>query len=64
MRMPQSLVIPGVVLVALGALFFFVSNEIEVRIGVLPFTTVLIIVFMAGAILSVISVVAFLADRL
>ena len=58
------MVIPGVVLVALGALFFFVSNEIEVRIGVMPFTTILIMVFLAGAVLSGVGLVALLADRL
>lgn len=64
MRQLVSLVIPGVILFALGALFLFVSKDIEVQIGFLPFTTILITVFVSGAILSVVGLVALLADRL
>ena len=62
--MRERLVIPGIVCLVLGILAFFTASEIQVQVGVLPFTFVLIVFFVIGLVLVIAGVVAYIANRL
>ncbi len=62
--MREKWAIPGGVFLALGLLAFFTASEIQVEVGILPFTFALITLLVSGMILIVVGVVSFIVNRL
>jgi len=60
----RQLLIPGVGFIVLGALLFFVSEEIRLKLELMPFSFLLILVLVAGGIMLGAGVLSFIMDRL
>ncbi|UCE96021.1 MAG: hypothetical protein JSV51_10085 [Candidatus Bathyarchaeota archaeon] len=62
--MKEKWIIPGIIFLAIGLLAFFTSSEIQVEVGMLPFTFALVTMFVAGLIFLVAGVTAYITNRL
>jgi len=62
--MRKDLAALGIILLAAGAFAFLISEEIRVRIDVLPFSMALAIIFVAGAIILVVVLSRFVGTPL
>ena len=60
--MGKGLVFSGIIFLVLGALAFFISEEIRVWIEVLPVSMMLAIVLVVGAILLIIGLTKFVGN--
>jgi len=60
----RALLIPGVVFLILGIFLFFVTENITVKVDIMPFSFMLILILVAGAILFGSGLLSFLVDRL
>jgi len=59
----RALWVPGIIFLGLGTVLFLVSEEIRMKVEVLPFSMMLIIVLVAGAVMFGIGILSFFADR-
>jgi len=59
----RALLIPGVVFLILGALLFFVTENVTLQVEFMPFSFMLILILVAGAILFGSGLLSFLVDR-
>ena len=64
MRQRETLLFPGIILLGLGVLLFFVSEQIRVQIKLMPFSMILIVVLVFGIILFSIGFFSFVVDHL
>jgi len=64
-EMRKSLyVVPGIILLALGTLVFYIYSETKVLVEVSPFSFVLVIVFVLGLVLLGFGLANSIADRI
>jgi len=59
----RALLVPGIAFLALGALLFVISENITVKVELMPISLMLILMLVAGAILFGSGVLMFLSDR-
>lgn len=59
----RALLVPGIVFLVLGALFFVVSERVLVKVELFPFSFLLIMLLVAGAILFGSGILMFVSDR-
>jgi len=57
-------VVPGIILLALGTLVFYIYSETKVLVEVSPFSFVLVIVFVLGLVLLGFGLANSIADRI
>jgi len=60
----RMLWVSGVIFLVLGTLLFFVSEQVEVRVELLPFSFMLIMVLIAGAIMFGVGILSYFTDKL
>jgi len=59
----RALWVPGIIFLVLGTLLFLVSEQIKVKVEFLPFSMMLILVLVAGAIMFGVGILSFFTDR-
>ena len=59
----RELWIPGIILLVLGTLLFFVHEKVRLKVDILPFSMVLTLVLVAGAVMLGIGVLSYFAER-
>jgi len=59
----RQLLVPGIFFLVLGTLLFFVSEQITVKVEVMPFSLMLIMVMVAGAIMFGVGILSYFADK-
>ena len=64
MRQRERLLFPGIILLGLGVLLFFISEQIRVQIKLMPFSMILVVVLVFGVILFSVGLFSFMGDRL